>query len=292
MTTLKKEQGIGLIESIVSLLIITTLLAVSSSWLSQMFKLSSNSSREEQNKLLAENVLRSFSSGFKNSEKLYSIKGHAIHLNSDLSLKKYNPKSGSNSVSFISLEPDLQLSVTAYSATSGNTSLCLFHSNRAKRDRSLLTKSKSWIALSLDSYFLLEGKIKKAPNSAHCPKSNSYQGTLSKIKNSSFQLTRNPDENSISAHTPLQVIPIREAYTLLLDSKNTLRRISLSSRENQPLEHNVQGIRVDTIRHDESIIQYLLSIDVKHPSTKNLYSIERIFSLENYENHDHLNLLL
>jgi hypothetical protein len=164
------------------------------------------------------------------------------------------PKEGSDAISFLELEQNLIFHVlnAGFSEHSREQSFVLCSANKPTVN---LNQLNYWLALGVDGYIEAQGSVRRIADRLHdCRGGRKFRGTLSLASHPMFgrknsQRTSDPavylseeERLTLFART-INLLPVKECYTIYIDRKMRLRRLAHNSQENQPIADGFNTLR-------------------------------------------------
>lgn len=156
-----------------------------------------------------------------------------------------------------------------------------------------LKKAKEFLVFSMQGYAEFQVSFKEqVKNENYCGGRSAYE--ISEIKKVSdfFNYFFSPAINNLSntelIGTPLLIVPIRDIFSLYVDTDNVFRRVSHLTSSNQPLLNDVKQMRLQEISYDQNLYYFLLEIEF--PNNKKKF--RRLLPNSKIEDTKFLDLLL
>lgn len=167
-----------------------------------------------------------------------------------------------------------------------------------------LSNIHSWIAVSIDGYLQLEGRVKSLTNrDPGCRQGRSYLGKF-KVSSPmmyarSYGYSKNetsPGDHFFAANANISrnsflLIPISQAYTVYLDQEHSLRRLSHISRENQPLVEDIESFLIENTARLSTAQSLKGTLSIRNPQTNQVKTKTLFLSRINVEGHSLLDVL-
>ena len=114
--------------------------------------------------------------------------------------------------------------------------------------KSQASKTTHWILISVDGYFQALSSTQRIKGNSHCGSSIGMELRLVAENEEMFGAAFQTN------YRPFALIPVDTCYSIYLDNKKTLRRISHITKESQPIMKNIQAMTFSLSESQDALL--------------------------------------
>ncbi len=272
------KNGFSLLELLVVLGLISLLTTLLIAPLHALAKHQQQEFMAEKEQAILQSALLQIKQGTRFANQLYAIPSVYVHpIESRLTFRP--------------LLTSERLDVIDKTALGSSISVTLCQQTINNETPQKLTNSKLlWLAIGIHGWLELSGKLKLvSKNSSDCNDNPKLTGTLSIHKNQMIPQVIRPNAPTLTNTMLLKetslLIPIIDYYSLSLNTKETLRRVSHRTKENQPVVRNLKSLHYTTKKLNDAMKQIQITL-----KTNNHQKV-LIISIPNPNYYDHKDIL-